>query len=69
MTGLRGGGGVRGGGGGARRGCRAGRRGGGGDRLILGSASTHRFRSSHLVRPPIAPHDENRVVIVPCGDG
>jgi hypothetical protein len=42
---------------------------GGGDRSASGSASTHRFRSSHLIRPPVVPHDDNRVVIVPCGDG
>jgi hypothetical protein len=40
----------------------------GGDGLAAGSASTHRFRRSHLVRPPIAPRDDNKVVIVPCGD-
>jgi hypothetical protein len=42
---------------------------GGGDRSASGSTSSHRLRSSHLVHPPVAPHDDNRVVIVPCGDG
>jgi hypothetical protein len=61
-----------------RRGTMRGRRGtrrvrgcttrGWGDGSTSGSASSHRFRSSKLVRPPIAPHDDNRVVIIPCGD-
>jgi hypothetical protein len=61
-----------------RRGTRRGRRGmkrvrgcttrGGGDGPASGSASSHRLRSSHLVHPPVAPRDDNRVVIVPCGD-
>jgi hypothetical protein len=42
---------------------------GGGDGSASGSASSHRLRSSHLVLPPVAPHDDNRVVIVPYGDG
>jgi hypothetical protein len=41
---------------------------GGGDGLASGSALTHRFRRRHLDRPPIAPRDDNKVVIVPCGD-
>jgi hypothetical protein len=36
-----------------------------GDRSASGSASSHRCRTSHLVRPPVAPHEDNRVVIVP----
>jgi hypothetical protein len=32
------------------------------------SASTHRFRSSHLIHPPIATHVDNSVIINPCGD-
>jgi hypothetical protein len=45
----------------------------GGDRCASGSTSTHRFWSSHLI--PIhtsvleKPHGDNRVVIMPCGDG
>jgi hypothetical protein len=39
-----------------------------GDMSTLGSASSHRLRSSHLICPPVAPHDDNMVVIVPCGD-
>jgi hypothetical protein len=42
---------------------------GGGDGSALGSASSHQLMSSHLVRPPVVPRDDNRVVIVPCGDG
>jgi hypothetical protein len=38
------------------------------DRSASGSASTHRFRSSHLIHPPIATHVDNRVIINPCGD-
>jgi hypothetical protein len=38
---------------------------GGGDRFASGSTSTHRFRRSHLIRPPVPPRDDNRVVIVP----
>jgi hypothetical protein len=40
-----------------------------GDGFASESASSHRFRSSHLVRPPVVPRDDNRVVIGPCGDG
>jgi hypothetical protein len=40
-----------------------------GDGFASGSTSTRRFRSSHLVRPPVVPHGDNMVVIVPCGDG
>jgi hypothetical protein len=43
-------------------------RGGGGDRSALGSASSHRYMTSHLVRPPVVPHEDNSVVIVPSGD-
>jgi hypothetical protein len=39
-----------------------------GDRSTSGSASSRRYRTRHLVRPPIAPHEDNRVVIVPSGD-
>jgi hypothetical protein len=40
------------------------------DRSAAGSTSRHhRFRRSHVVAPPIAPHTDNRVVIIPCGDG
>jgi hypothetical protein len=42
---------------------------GGGDGSALGSASSHRFRSSHLIHPPVAPRDDNRVVIIPSRDG
>jgi hypothetical protein len=65
-----------------RRGTRRGRRGtsrgrrvqgctmrGWGDGFALGSTSSHQLRSSHLVRPPVVLHDDDRVVIVPCGDG
>jgi hypothetical protein len=41
----------------------------GGDRSASGFTSSHQLRSSHLVCPPIAPHDDNRVVIVLCDDG
>jgi hypothetical protein len=40
----------------------------GGDGSALGSTSSCRYRTSHLVRPPVAPHEDNRVVIVPSGD-
>jgi hypothetical protein len=40
----------------------------GGDGSALGSASSRRYRTSHLVHPPVAPHEDNRVVIVPSGD-
>jgi hypothetical protein len=39
-----------------------------GDGSALGSASSRRYRTSHLIRPPIAPHEDSRIVIVPCGD-
>jgi hypothetical protein len=48
---------------------RAGQRWGGGDGSASGSASTHRFRRSHLIHPPIAPHVDNRVAIVHCDNG
>jgi hypothetical protein len=40
----------------------------GGDRYASGSASSRGYRTSHLVRPPVAPHEDNGVVIVPSGD-
>jgi hypothetical protein len=40
-----------------------------GDGSTSGPASSRRVRTSHLVRPPVAPHEENMVVIVPSGDG
>jgi hypothetical protein len=40
-----------------------------GDGSALGSTSSHQLRSSHLVRPPVAPRDDDRVVIVSWGDG
>jgi hypothetical protein len=43
--------------------------GGGVDRSASGSVTSHRLRSIHLVRPSVAPCDDNRVVIIPCGDG
>jgi hypothetical protein len=43
-------------------------RGGAGDGSTSGSASSRRYRTSHLVRPPVAPHEDNRVVIVPSDD-
>jgi hypothetical protein len=40
------------------------------DGSTAGSTSRRRwFRRSHVVAPPIAPHTDNRVVIIPCGDG
>jgi hypothetical protein len=42
---------------------------GGGDGSTSGSTYSHRLRSSHLIRPSIAPHDDNMVIIVPCGNG
>jgi hypothetical protein len=33
-----------------------------------GPASSHRVRTSHLIRPSVVPHEENRVVIVQSGD-
>jgi hypothetical protein len=45
-------------------------KGGEGDGSVAGLASRHRqFRRSHVVAPPIAPHTDNRVVIIPYGDG
>jgi hypothetical protein len=39
------------------------------DGSAAGSTSRRRwFRRSHVVAPPIAPHTDNRVVIIPCGD-
>jgi hypothetical protein len=39
------------------------------DGPAVGSASRHRwFRRSHVITPPIVPHTDNRVVIIPCGD-
>jgi hypothetical protein len=63
---------ARGGGGGtggAQGWCGAVRRGGGGDGSTSRPASSCRVRTSHLVRPPVAPHEENMVVIVSFGDG
>jgi hypothetical protein len=39
------------------------------DRSGSGPVSSRRVRTSHLVHPPIAPREENRVVIVPSSDG
>jgi hypothetical protein len=44
-------------------------KGAGGDRSASGFTSSHQLRSGHLICPPIAPHDDNRVVIVLCDDG
>jgi hypothetical protein len=41
----------------------------GGDGSASGPASSHRVRTSHLVRSPVAHHEENRVVIVPFDGG
>jgi hypothetical protein len=41
---------------------------GGGDGSASVSTSSHQYRTNHLVRPPVAPHEDNRVVIVPSGD-
>jgi hypothetical protein len=43
-------------------------RSGRGDGSALGSASSCQYRTSHLVRPPVVPHEDNRVVIVPSCD-
>jgi hypothetical protein len=44
--------------------------GGESDGSTLGSTSRHHwFRRSHVVAPPIAPHIDNRFVIIPCGNG
>jgi hypothetical protein len=40
----------------------------GGDGSASGSTSSCRFRSSHLIHPPVAPCDDNRVLIVSSGD-
>jgi hypothetical protein len=40
-----------------------------GDGSASGSSSSCRVRTSHLVRPPVVSHEENRVVIVPSDDG
>jgi hypothetical protein len=39
-----------------------------GDRSASGSASSCQYRTSHLICPPVAPHEDNRVVIVPSSD-
>jgi hypothetical protein len=62
-----------------RRGMRRGRRGtrmvrgcttrGGSDGSTSGPASSCHVRTSHLVRPLVAPREENRVVIIPSSDG
>jgi hypothetical protein len=39
-----------------------------GDVSASGSASSRRYSTSHLVRPPIVTHEDNRVVIIPSGD-
>jgi putative ribosome biogenesis GTPase RsgA len=39
-----------------------------GDGSALGSVSSCRYRTSHLIRPPVAPHEDNMVVIVPSSD-
>jgi hypothetical protein len=44
--------------------------GGKGDGSTAGLATRHHwFRRSHVVAPPIAPQTDNRVVIIPCGNG
>jgi hypothetical protein len=40
-----------------------------GDGCASGSASSRQVRTSHLVRPPEATCEDNRVVIIPSGDG
>jgi hypothetical protein len=43
--------------------------GGEGDESAASSASRHhQFKRSHVATPPIAPHTDNRVVIIPCAD-
>jgi hypothetical protein len=42
---------------------------GGTDGSASGPASSCHVRTSHLLRPPIAPREENRVFIIPSGDG
>jgi hypothetical protein len=39
-----------------------------GDGSASGSASSRQYKTSHLVRPPVVPHEDNRVVIIPSGD-
>jgi hypothetical protein len=39
-----------------------------GDGSTLGSASSRRYGTSHLIRPLVAPHEDNMVVIIPSGD-
>jgi hypothetical protein len=41
----------------------------GSDGSALWSASSCRVRTSHLIHPPIAPHEENRIIIIPSCDG
>jgi hypothetical protein len=44
--------------------------GGEGDKSAVGSVSRRRrFRRSQVATPPVAPHTDNRVLIVPCGSG
>jgi hypothetical protein len=44
--------------------------GGEGDGSATGSGSIHRwFKRRHMATPPVAPHTDNRVLIIPCGDG
>jgi hypothetical protein len=40
----------------------------GGDGSASEPTSSRRYRTSHLIRPPVAPHEDNRVVIVPFDD-
>jgi hypothetical protein len=40
----------------------------GGDRSASGSISSRRYRTSYLIHPPVAPHEDNMAVIVPSGD-
>jgi hypothetical protein len=39
------------------------------DGSASGPACSHRVMTSHLVCPPVAPHEENRVAIIPSSDG
>jgi hypothetical protein len=44
--------------------------GGEGDVSVIGLVSRHhRFRRSHVVAPPIVPYSDNKVLIIPFGDG
>jgi hypothetical protein len=44
--------------------------GGVGDGSATSSTSRrHRFRRSHVVTPPIVPQADNKVMIIPCGNG